>query len=417
MSLKIRQYGLHHGKNLRHRAGSAPQLAHGVSHTLRRSVGQRAFIGILGTHIHLGVDVLHPALHGDTRREVEFVHSRGIGYLPYVRLVYAASGEDGDASGGEGVDFLEQRHSLQRRGLLSRCEDAVETKLHELLQRLAGVTATVESAVESHRHSLCVLHEHTVGLHVDGAVLGEATEHHAVGTQLPCDVDIGSHALQFQLRVEEVAAARAYDDMQARRLQHPSCHQNLAIRLAGDRLQPPVFNGFIWRFLFDAAILRDNAITFEGAYLEDELFLMEYFANVHRLAVTDKPLYRYLENPASATHRYMRDYPAVFARFLERKAEIVEKYGLDAARPQWRANTVWAGLLIAVGNEYVKSNPKPVREKRKAVEALCAQPEFAKAIRELHPKGLGRNKQIVADLIGSGRFGTLTALYRLKNHM
>lgn len=158
-------------------------------------------------------------------------------------------------------------------------------------------------------------------------------------------------------------------------------------------------------------------ITFEGAYLEDELFLMEYFANVHRLAVTDKPLYRYLENPASATHRYMRDYPAVFARFLERKAEIVEKYGLDAARPQWRANTVWAGLLIAVGNEYVKSNPKPVREKRKAVEALCAQPEFAKAIRELRPKGLGRNKQIVADLIGSGRFGTLTALYRLKNHM
>ena len=51
------------------------------------------------------------------------------------------------------------------------------------------------------------------------------------------------------------------------------------------------------------------------------------------------------------------------------------------------------------------------------VEALCAQPEFAKAIRELRPKGLGRNKQIVADLIGSGRFGTLTALYRLKNHM
>ena len=187
--------------------------------------------------------------------------------------------------------------------------------------------------------------------------------------------------------------------------------------LTDDRLRPPLFNGFIWRFLFDAAILRDNAITFEGAYLEDELFLMEYFANVHRLAVTDKPLYRYLENPASATHRYMRDYPAVFARFLERKAEIVEKYGLDAARPQWRANTVWAGLLIAVGNEYVKSNPKPVREKRKAVEALCAQPEFAKAIRELHPKGLGRNKQIVADLIGSGRFGTLTALYRLKNRM
>lgn len=187
--------------------------------------------------------------------------------------------------------------------------------------------------------------------------------------------------------------------------------------LTGERLRPPVFNGFIWRFLFDAAILRENAITFEGAYLEDELFLMEYFANARRLAVTETPLYRYLENPASATHRYMPDYPQVFVRFLERKAEIVERYGLSAARPQWRADTVWAGLLIAVGNEYAKSNPKSAREKQKTVEALCAQPEFAKAIRELCPKGLGRNKQIVANLIGSGRFGTLTVLYRLKNRM
>lgn len=103
--------------------------------------------------------------------------------------------------------------------------------------------------------------------------------------------------------------------------------------LTGDRLRPPLFNGFIWRFLFDAAILRDNAITFEGAYLEDELFLMEYFSNARRLAVTDRPLYRYLENPASATHRYMPDYLQVFQRFLERKVAIVEKYGLSAAGP------------------------------------------------------------------------------------
>ena len=66
--------------------------------------------------------------------------------------------------------------------------------------------------------------------------------------------------------------------------------ENILWPLTGDRLRPPLFNGFIWRFLFDAAILRDNAITFEGAYLEDELFLMEYFSNAQRLAVTDKPL-------------------------------------------------------------------------------------------------------------------------------
>ena len=160
---------------------------------------------------------------------------------------------------------------------------------------------------------------------------------------------------------------------------------------------------------------RTEQLLPAGIY--EQTGLREHILWPRRLAVTETPLYRYLENPASATHRYMPDYPQVFARFLERKAEVVERYGLSAARPQWRADTVWAGLLIAVGNEYAKSNPKSAREKQKTVEALCAQPEFARAIRELCPKGLGRNKQIVADLIGSGRFGTLTVLYRLKNRM
>lgn len=210
-------------------------------------------------------------------------------------------------------------------------------------------------------------------------------------------------------RVEPLLPAGVYEESGIR--------ENILWPLTGDRLRPPVFNGFIWRYLFDAAILRDNAIAFEGAYLEDELFLMEYFSNAHRLAVTETPLYCYQENPASATHRYMQDYLSVFVRFLERKTEIVEKYGLSAARPHWRDDTVWAGLLIAVGNEYARSNPKSPREKQQAVEAICALPEFSRAIRQLRPRGLGRNKQIAADLIGSGRFGTLTALYRLKNRM
>ena len=185
--------------------------------------------------------------------------------------------------------------------------------------------------------------------------------------------------------------------------------------LTGDRLRPPLFNGFIWRFLFDAAILRDNAITFEGAYLEDELFLMEYFSNACRLAVTDRPLYRYLENPASVTHRYMPDYLQVFQRFLERKAAIVEKYGLSAARPQWRADTVWAGLLIAVGNEFAASNAAPLAEKRRRVRGICQLPEMASAIRQIHPEGLGRNKQIVVDLIRRRQYFALSMLYGLKN--
>lgn len=102
--------------------------------------------------------------------------------------------------------------------------------------------------------------------------------------------------------------------------------------LLGERLKAPVFNGFIWRYLFSNEILRDKQIVFEGAYLEDELFLMEYFCNAQRLAVTEEPLYRYFWNPASATHRYMRNFEQVFHRFLERKEAVVKRYELSEAR-------------------------------------------------------------------------------------
>ena len=50
--------------------------------------------------------------------------------------------------------------------------------------------------------------------------------------------------------------------------------EGIVYPLLGDRLRQPVFNGFIWRYLFSARILKNAHITFEGAYLEDELFLM-----------------------------------------------------------------------------------------------------------------------------------------------
>ena len=122
-------------------------------------------------------------------------------------------------------------------------------------------------------------------------------------------------------------------------------------------------------------------------------------------------------HPASATHRYMRDYPAVFARFLERKAEIVEKYGLDAARPQWRENSNWAGLFIAIGNEYARSSTKKIRARQKAVEAICALPEMKHAIETLTPEGLSPNKQLVAWMVRGRHFFLLTQMYRLKNRI
>ena len=209
--------------------------------------------------------------------------------------------------------------------------------------------------------------------------------------------------------VEPLLPAGVYDEQGIREgIVHP---------LLGDRLKVPVFNGFIWRYLFSTDIIRSARITFEGAYLEDELFLMEYFCNAKKLAVTEQPLYRYFLNPSSATHRYMKDFMKVFGRFMERKEALVKKYQLEAARPQWRENSNWAGLLIAIGNEYAPGNSASIRERQKAVKELCRRPEMAKAITELTPEGLNPNKQMVANFVKGGHFFILTQMYRLKNRI
>ena len=187
--------------------------------------------------------------------------------------------------------------------------------------------------------------------------------------------------------------------------------------LLGQRLDfgQGVLNGFIVRYLFRREVVLDNAIAFEGAYLEDELFLMEYCLHAQRLAMVDEPFYVYLQNPASVTRRYLPRYREEFGRFLERKRALVKRHGLDGLCPGWEENTCWAGLLIAVGNEFAPGNPKPMGERSAYVKALCAQPEMARAMASLRPKGLAGNKQLVADLLLGRHYTLLALLYRIKN--
>ena len=107
----------------------------------------------------------------------------------------------------------------------------------------------------------------------------------------------------------------------------------------------------------------------------------------------------------------------VYDRFMERKEDLVKRYNLEEARPQWREYTNWAGLLIAIGNEYAKGSPKNIRQRQQAVQALCARPDMARAIAQVRPEGLSPNKQMVANFVRGGHFFMLTQLYRLKNRI
>lgn len=188
-------------------------------------------------------------------------------------------------------------------------------------------------------------------------------------------------------------------------------------RLLGERMGKPgeVLNGFVWRFLFSKDIILENHITFAGAYLEDELFLMEYFCYAKKLAMIDEPVYYYLQNPVSVTRRYLPDYMETFDSFMQAKTALAEKHGLGDNLPQWKENSNWSGLLIAIGNEFAASNPAPLAKKRQKVKELCARADMAQAIQAIQPQGLGRNKQMVADLVRKKRFFVLSMLYWYKN--
>ena len=188
-------------------------------------------------------------------------------------------------------------------------------------------------------------------------------------------------------------------------------------RLLGRRLGKPgeVLNGFIWRFLFSRDIIARHELRFSGAYLEDELFLLEYFCLAERLAMVDTPLYFYLQNPASVTRNYLPDYMDTFRTFYQAKEALAAKYGLEKDDPQWRQSTCWAGLLIAIGNEFAPGNPAPLAEKRRRVEGFTREPGMAEAIRDLNPQGMGRNKQLVAGLVRRRWFGLLSLMYAVKN--
>lgn len=188
-------------------------------------------------------------------------------------------------------------------------------------------------------------------------------------------------------------------------------------RLLGQRLGQPgqVLNGFIWRFLFSRSIIAQNDIRFAGAYLEDELFLMEYFCLAEKLVMVEEPYYYYLQNPASVTRNYLPDYMDTFRKFMAAKRSLVGRFGLEKDDPQWADSSNWAGLLIAIGNEYAASNPATWKEKRRRVEAFTREADMAGAIRGLKPEGLGRNKQLVADLVRRRWFGLLTLMYQMKN--
>lgn len=178
-------------------------------------------------------------------------------------------------------------------------------------------------------------------------------------------------------------------------------------RLLGERMGKPgeVLNGFVWRFLFSREIIQGHNMAFAGAYLEDELFLLEYFCYARKLAMVDQPVYQYLQNPVSVTRRYLPDYMQTFQGFMKAKEDLAQRMGLGENMPLWRENSYWSGLLIAIGNEFAASNAASLAEKRRRIRGICQLPAMARPFRPFSPRAwAGTNRLWLTWSAGGGSF-------------
>ena len=190
--------------------------------------------------------------------------------------------------------------------------------------------------------------------------------------------------------------------------------EGFILPLLCDRLSASLTLGTIWRCLFRTSLLRQHRLRFSGAYLEDEIFLIEYFSLGQSLACVDVPLYRYYQNPGSVTHKYLLDYVDTFSASLDAKKRLVAQYTIPVP-PHWTDNSAWAGLLIAVANRFAPGAPGGLLERARDLKTLCALPVFQHAYRHYRPQGLNRNKAVVVRLLQSRMFLALSALYTFKN--
>ena len=190
--------------------------------------------------------------------------------------------------------------------------------------------------------------------------------------------------------------------------------RGFVLPLLCDRVSEDLILGTIWRCLFRRSALVNSGLRFSGAYLEDELFLIEYFASGKSLCCVDAQLYSYYQNPASATRNYQADFLDTFSRTLEAKAALVERFSIPVPG-FWRDNTAWAGLLIAAANTFAPGAPGGVFTRARALRRICALPVFRHALEHYVPSGMNRNKRLVAALLRRRLYLALSLLYTYKN--
>ena len=138
--------------------------------------------------------------------EMHFVHARFSHESSDVLGCDAAAGQDHDAS----VRLRDQRpnliRALRRRRCATRCQQAVDTKANEPLQRFGAIREDVECTMERHGE------RPSGGDEIAGAIEAQVSGHDAVRARTPGSRDLLQHRAMLGVCIDEIARAGTHED-------------------------------------------------------------------------------------------------------------------------------------------------------------------------------------------------------------
>ena len=150
---------------------------------------------------------------------MEFGSAGFFSQLKDVWWFHTTTWHNDDASVGFFNQFFQQWDTCRSSSFLSGSEDAVTSQFDDVFQCFHRVAAHVECTVESYAHVAHGIHQLLHGRHVYVAFGCQATEYHAIGSQLAGYLDVVKHDFLFKLCVKEVPSTRANDNVQLGLLQ------------------------------------------------------------------------------------------------------------------------------------------------------------------------------------------------------
>jgi hypothetical protein len=141
------------------------------------------------THLTDGFD----DVTGRTSRKVQLLHAAVAHKLPHVVLIDSGPRQHNEPISSDVDQLSQQISSFVSCRRLTRSQHIVDTQIDQLFQCDVSIRAQVEGTVKGRRHRSRQVDQTGTVIAIDGPVISQSADHHAISTPLTCKLDIPRH--------------------------------------------------------------------------------------------------------------------------------------------------------------------------------------------------------------------------------